>query len=294
MEIPFALAFTAGLVATLNPCGFAMLPAYLAYFAGLDGPGEVGTAGPIGRALRVGATVSVGFLLVFGLAGLLISAGVGVVVDVMPWIALVVGIGLAAVGIAVVAGLELSVRLPGLGRGQRGGTRGAMMFGVSYAVASLSCTLPVFLVVVAGTIPQLGLVSGLVTFLVYALGMATMLLLVTLALALGRRTLVDRLRASGRFIERIAGAILAVAGGYIVFYWATTLSGEQGSQPAAVVWVETLAARATNLATDHAAIVGAITAVALLMSVVTVARARRRRGRTPAGSVTTTGAGPRR
>ena len=25
-------AFTAGLVATINPCGFAMLPAYLSYF----------------------------------------------------------------------------------------------------------------------------------------------------------------------------------------------------------------------------------------------------------------------
>ncbi|MFW5933279.1 MAG: cytochrome c biogenesis CcdA family protein [Actinomycetota bacterium] len=294
MEIPFALAFTAGLVATLNPCGFAMLPAYLAYFAGLDGPGEVGTAGPVGRALRVGATVSLGFMLVFGVAGLLISAGVGVVVEVMPWIALVVGVGLAAVGIAVVAGLELSVRLPGLRGSQRGGTSGALTFGISYAVASLSCTLPVFLVVVAGTIPQLGLISGLVTFLVYALGMTTMLLLVTLALALGRRTIVDRLRASGRFIERLAGAILALAGGYIVFYWATTLSGDAGPQPAAVVSVELLASRATNLATDHAGVVATITAVALVAAGATMGRARRRRGRSQDQPVSSTGADPRR
>ena len=30
----FAYAFTTGMLATVNPCGFAMLPAYLSYFLG--------------------------------------------------------------------------------------------------------------------------------------------------------------------------------------------------------------------------------------------------------------------
>ena len=33
IDAPLALAFSAGLVATVNPCGFAMLPAYLSYFS---------------------------------------------------------------------------------------------------------------------------------------------------------------------------------------------------------------------------------------------------------------------
>ncbi|MBA2575429.1 MAG: hypothetical protein H0V05_02115 [Euzebyaceae bacterium] len=36
MQVPFALAFTAGLVASVNPCGFAMLPAYLSFLIGSD------------------------------------------------------------------------------------------------------------------------------------------------------------------------------------------------------------------------------------------------------------------
>ena len=36
IDAPFALALTAGMVATVNPCGFAMLPAYLAYFVGAE------------------------------------------------------------------------------------------------------------------------------------------------------------------------------------------------------------------------------------------------------------------
>ena len=77
MEIPFALAFSAGLVATINPCGFAMLPAYLSYFMGLDDDQAARTsaAGGVGRGLVVGAVVSAGFLAVFGLAGILITAG---------------------------------------------------------------------------------------------------------------------------------------------------------------------------------------------------------------------------
>jgi len=31
-----ALAFTTGMLATVNPCGFAMLPAYLSYFLGVE------------------------------------------------------------------------------------------------------------------------------------------------------------------------------------------------------------------------------------------------------------------
>jgi cytochrome c biogenesis protein CcdA len=79
IDAPLGLAFAAGLVATLNPCGFAMLPAYLSYFMGLDesadGSGDQVGGNAVAEALRVGGVVSVGFLVVFGVTGLLINAG---------------------------------------------------------------------------------------------------------------------------------------------------------------------------------------------------------------------------
>jgi hypothetical protein len=111
------------------------------------------------------------------------------------------------------------------------------VFGLSYAVASLSCTLPIFLVVVAGTIPQLGFVSGVLTFLVYGLGMSMLLVVVTLALAFGKRP--------GRLVATLVAArqprqrrILVVAGAYIVWFWATTLASGGLEQSGAVVAVE--------------------------------------------------------
>jgi cytochrome c-type biogenesis protein len=261
MEIPFALAFTAGLVATVNPCGFAMLPAYLAYFMGLEGAD--GTPRAVGRGLLVGTVVSTGFLTVFGVAGVLITLGVRAVVGALPWAAMIVGVGITGLGIAMLGGFELRARLPQLSSTGAGtGLRGVYVFGLSYAVASLSCTLPIFLVVVAGTIPQLGFVAGVLTFLVYGLGMSMLLVVVTLALALGRRAMVSRLRRSSRHVNRITGGILVAAGAYIVWFWTTTLASGGLEQSGAVVTVERASSVVTNLLGDASGPVAvALTAV---------------------------------
>ncbi|MFO7959874.1 MAG: cytochrome c biogenesis CcdA family protein [Nitriliruptoraceae bacterium] len=283
MEIPFAFAFTAGLVATLNPCGFAMLPAYLSYFMGLD-DGESASGSNAVRAVQVGAVVSAGFLLVFGLAGILITLGVRAVVDALPWIAMLVGIGVIGLGAAMLTGRELRVRLPKAKSAPGGrGMGGVFWFGVSYAVASLSCTLPVFLVVVAGTIPQLGFIAGVATFLVYGLGMSTLLLLVTLSLAFGKRALITRLRHASQHVNRVAGVILVLAGGYIVFFWATSLAGDGTTQPAAVRWVEQLSSRATNAVAGAPGVVAAVTVLVLAVAGLTTwLAARRQRARAAA------------
>ena len=153
VEAPIALAFAAGMVATVNPCGFAMLPAYLSYFMGLDGDESRSRPSAVRSALVVGGVVSLGFLVVFGTTGLLITAGFRSVIDWIPWLALVIGIGVIGLGIALLRGFDLNVSLPKAKRGRKDrDVRSVFVFGVSYAVASLSCTLPVFLTVVAGQV----------------------------------------------------------------------------------------------------------------------------------------------
>ncbi|TVR37757.1 MAG: cytochrome c biogenesis protein CcdA [Nitriliruptor sp.] len=279
MEIPFALAFTAGLVATVNPCGFAMLPAYLSYFVGLE-DGELGRGDHIARALKVGAVVSAGFLTVFGLAGVLITLGVQAVIGAMPWLAMIVGVGVAALGVAMLFGFELRASLPKVNRSQDGrGVGGIFTFGVSYAIASLSCTLPVFLVVVAGTIPQLGFVSGVATFLVYGLGMSMLLIVVTLALAFGKQAIVGWLRRSAQHINRISGGILVLAGGYIVYFWVSTLSRGATAQGGFITSVEVWSSRATNTLGGAAVPIGiGLAAVIVAAVIAAVVRSRRADG----------------
>jgi cytochrome c biogenesis protein CcdA len=77
-EVPLLLAVAGGLVAIVNPCGFAMLLAYLSFFLGLD------HAAAVARALPVGAIVAAGFVAVFGAAGLLLSAGARALTTAIP------------------------------------------------------------------------------------------------------------------------------------------------------------------------------------------------------------------
>ncbi len=278
IDAPIALAFAAGMVATINPCGFAMLPAYLSYFMGLDQGEARSRAQTVGSALRVGGTVSAGFLLVFGTAGLLITAGFRSVIDWIPWLALVVGFAVLILGLAMLRGFDLSIALPKAKRGRKGrNMRSIFLFGVSYAVASLSCTLPVFLTVVAGQVTQGSVVAGLVTFLAYGLGMALVLLAITVALAVGKTAIIGRFRAAMRHINVVSGVILVLAGLYIIWFWGTTLaSGATSLDNGIFRAVESLSQAALNGVSKNTAAVGWVLAAIVTAAVVSslVGRAR--------------------
>lgn len=261
LDAPLGLAFAAGLVATLNPCGFAMLPAYLSYFLGLSGDeGEQSRPdATVLRALTVGGVVSLGFLIVFVIAGLLINAGLRTVIDLIPWLALLVGLGLVVLAVAMLRGYQPQVGLPKLERGTGSRRhRSVFLFGISYAIASLSCTLPVFLTVVVGSITGASFVSGLSVFVAYGAGMSMVLLVLTLALAVAKQGVVRRLRWFMQHVNQISGILLLTAGLYITVFWAFNITRDPSQQTSLDRWVETLSQRATDLVGENRAIVGII------------------------------------
>src|SRR5262249_41382803 len=113
------LAFAAGLVAALNPCGFAMLPAYLVLVVrgeGARGP-EAGAGisiglASVGRALAATGGMGLGFLTVFGLFGALTLSAAATVQRYVPYLTMVVGIVLVALGIWLLLGRELMLLTP--------------------------------------------------------------------------------------------------------------------------------------------------------------------------------------
>ena len=59
---PLGFAFAAGMVAAVNPCGFAMLPAYMGLYLGANDTDDGGRHlfKHLGKALLVGGTVTAG------------------------------------------------------------------------------------------------------------------------------------------------------------------------------------------------------------------------------------------
>jgi cytochrome c-type biogenesis protein len=270
IEAPIGLAFAAGLVATVNPCGFAMLPAYLSYFMGLDD--DDGSDAPgLGQALKVGAIVSAGFLVVFGTTGLLINAGVRSIIDWIPYVALGVGVLMVILGVAMLRGLEINIGFLKAGHGaSTRDTKSVFTFGVSYALASLSCTLPVFLSVVVGSLASASFASGLATYVAYAVGMSVVLIALTIAVAMAKQGLVRRLRSALPYVQRVSAGFLIVAGAYITWFWFDDLSSDAGEQSQAAGIVDRWSATLTNRIGDNSGLVGlvlgGIVAIAFLSS----------------------------
>jgi cytochrome c-type biogenesis protein len=219
VDAPVALAFGAGMVAAVNPCGFAMLPAYLSYFVGLEESQPPGPERALPRAVGVGLVVTAGFVTVFGLVGLVVTQLSSAVLSQAKWATIVIGLLLCGLGIALLAGRQLTVPLPHLERGGSSRELGSMLlFGISYAVASLSCALVPFLAATSSTFNRSGLVSGMASFLAYGLGMGAIVTGLTVAVSLARGSVVRALRRVAPHMSRVSGALVLVAGVYVAYY----------------------------------------------------------------------------
>jgi cytochrome c-type biogenesis protein len=220
-DAPLAFAFGSGMLAAFNPCGFALLPAYLGWFLGLgtgrDGAGGVERTG-VGRCLLVGGCVTIGFVAVFAAFGVLVrqfSVSIGAFA---PYLTLGLGILMIPFGLFLLSGRQIKLRLPTVGHGPQDRTLPAvLLFGASYAAVSLGCTLPNFLGPIASTLGR-DLTAGIATFAAYSAGIALILIPLTLAVGLAKGQLVRHFRRVLPHVGRASGALLTLTGGYVAYY----------------------------------------------------------------------------
>ena len=278
---PYALAVAAGMAASVNPCGFALLPAYLGAFLGFEH--RSGGMGAIGRALAVSAALTGGFIVVFGLFGLIVTPLALQLDDKLPWVTIVIGIGLVALGIVLLSGRELVLKIPKLQRGGRDGTLPSMfLFGISYATASLSCTIGPFLAVTTTTFRSSSWLAGIAVFFAYGIGMGIVIGVLTVALSLAKATVVEHFRRAMPMINRVSGVLLIVAGAYVAYYGWFEIRIQRGTTNDPVIdrarriqgWLQ------TSIVPDNPGRVGLV-AVAVLAVIGGVAALRRRRRSMP-------------
>ncbi len=223
--LPVAYSFGAGMVASVNPCGFMMLPSFAAFYVrGGDRSDTVAQISLVQRGLRalyMAGLVTLGFMVVFGIIGITISAGARGLLELFPWSSLVIGSVLIALGAWLLLPgkhllLPAATRVP-LPDGNTFG--GMFAFGVAYGVASLGCTLPIFLVVVGSALASEGFLFSVLQFLNYALGMGLVIAIVAISTAYFQGALVRPLRSLMPLVEMIGALFLIGAGTYLVYYW---------------------------------------------------------------------------
>ena len=211
-----ALAFTAGMLAPVNPCGFALLPAWIT--------GTIATGGTdavlvrLARALRTGAVLTIGFTGTLTLAGIAISAGARTLVTAAPWLGITIGLTLAILGGFMLTGRTIGLRMPARTRHRPDSPTagGVLAAGIGYALASLSCTFGVLLAVIAQAQATSGWGGLLAVFTAYTAGAATILMLVSVGTAIAGTALTRHLGILARHGTRVTAVVLIATGAYLL------------------------------------------------------------------------------
>lgn len=282
----FAYAFGAGMLATVNPCGFVMLPTYLLYFLGIEGGVAEGQRASLRRALLVSFAVTMGFFLVFLIIGLVTRWGfTWISEEASGWLSIVIGVLLLVLGLVTLFGVHLPIFTPRVNAGGRDTSmRSMFLYGISYAVASIGCTLPTFTGAVLGQVKSKGFVSGVLSIAMYGLGMGLVLSTLTVSLAFARTGMLRWLRGVMKHIDLIAGIVLVLAGAYLALYGWTSLDLDRES--GVVVQVEAWQSDVANWVANHRGTLGVVLAGVTIAAVVV---AFSRRGRSTPGAPGTPG-----
>ncbi|MGN6125340.1 MAG: cytochrome c biogenesis CcdA family protein [Leifsonia sp.] len=269
-------AFALGLAAAVNPCGFPLLPAYLAVFLGSE-PAPVGVR--LLRALRASVAMTGGFLAVFAVVGVAVAAGLRLAVAWVPWFTAALGLTLLIAGVFGVAGREL--RMPAIALPFRSGRGMVAMgsYGAAFAATSLGCAFPLFAAAVAPPATSGSPLDTAVAALAYALGMGLFVAACSiLAALLGA----EAVRVAGKYARRLpkaASALLLIVGIYLLAY-GMRLILEPGKEPSLAVFVSQASSWLTSAVSAHPLAVGTV-AVLVVLTALAIAGVAVRSNRHP-------------
>ena len=220
IEGNFAYSFILGVMAAVNPCGFVLLPTYLVYYLGteLNREDENKTT-TLRRGLSVGMAVSSGFIGLFLIVGIISRAFTTVISENAKFAALVIGIALVAMGIAMLFGWKLPIAQPDVSMQRKRTTWNMFLFGIVYAIASIGCTIGLLISVILGSINRHGFVSGVISIVLYGLGMGLLVTSLTVALAFARVGLVSTIKKSFKWFDKVSAVFVVLTGLYLSWYW---------------------------------------------------------------------------
>lgn len=228
-----SLAIVAGVLATFNPCGFALLPAYMGMIAAAN-EGRSKSQALIG-GLRFASGMTVGFILLFGTFGLVFAPFASAISRYLPIVTIVVGILIVVLGFWLLLGRKVG-NGAGLIKGWSPGESwfSQVGYGLTFAIVSLSCTLGPFLAVTGASIRSSDFFGIVFTFVAFALGMGAAVSVIAVATALTGSQVSVWMRSKSEVISRVTGSLVILAGLYVAWFgwfeWRVN-SGEQIGDP---------------------------------------------------------------
>lgn len=224
----FIGAFTAGLASFFSPCILPLLPAYLSMLSGFSaseitkGDAKVVTRKVVGNAL----IFITGFTLAFALMGAAASGIGGLLNDYKYQLMKVFGVVMVLLGVHMTGLVNLNFlnyekRLSTRGLAQ--GPLGSFLMGFAFALGWSPCIGPILAVILGMAAVSGTALKGVALLVAYSAGMAIPLLIAA-AMAAKFFAFMAKFRTAMRYVEIVAGIVLAAAGALLFFdklmFWA--------------------------------------------------------------------------
>ncbi len=211
-----SLAFTSGVAVFFSPCAVALLPAYVSYTIRGETNQESNLAkGLVG--LRFGLLAALGILTVFLLLGVAFSLVGNFIAPYARWVAMATGAGLILLGFYLFTGKKLTLPIPHNVATNKGYS-GHYLFGVVYALGSLGCTLPIFIIVVSQALSLGSFRLGMLTFFVFSAGTILLMIAASVGATVSKAVVSNYLNILMPAVNRISPIIIILAGVYLIYF----------------------------------------------------------------------------
>ncbi len=211
-----SLVFAAGVFATFNPCGFAMLPAYMTMLISSHRESE-SLPKLVGKALQFAALMTLGIVTIFALFAVVIFPISTSIQAYLPIATITIGVLLIAVGVATLSGRSPYLKKlwsPNTAPSTR--LKSLYLYGVTFALGSISCTIGPLLAATSKAL-ELTFLESLRIYLIYATGISVTIAILALIALFSQKTL-SKIRNSMKIIEIASSAFLVLVGLYLIIF----------------------------------------------------------------------------
>jgi cytochrome c-type biogenesis protein len=211
-------SFLQGVVAFFAPCAVALLPGYIISFINREASGTPSRSEKLLRGLKLASLSILGILVIYSIAGVLIAVASQLLKAYMKWITMGMGSLIIILGILLISGKSIAFTVDINRKSDRSEIGEAFFFGVAYAIGALGCLFPLFLIVATQAMGAPSVWLGGSYILAYFVGISLMMITAILLSTFARDFFMKYLRKLLPHMEKITGALLILAGAYVIYY----------------------------------------------------------------------------
>lgn len=211
--VSLAYPFIMGIFVMLSPCGYALIPGYITYYLG----SEI----TVSRALKGGIVSTIGLITVYAAVGISTTTIGGLIKPYITLLTVFSGVMMIVLGVLIIANVQLPFAYQVISS-KRKGLRGFFVYGIAYGLAAAGCTAPLFFSVVLLAFTRSGPFDGVITLILYALGVGIPLIITSILVAMAKRPLLAKIQNLTPMLHKISGAVMILGGLYLIYLYYTS------------------------------------------------------------------------